>query len=140
MIVRASPPEHYAWLIQRTSLAPTAGFRAIEAVDTEGNIRGMVGFDFWMPNSCQVHMAVDAPIAWRRLVYAAAEYIFEEAGKSVMLGLTRATNTPALRVIKAFGFKEVARVREGFGPGEDLVISELRKELCRFPRRERKAA
>jgi len=122
-----------AWLAARTGAKFTPEARGIKAVGDGGDIRGMVAFDGWTPNSCYLHMAVDSAIAWRELVPAAAHYVFQQVGLGLMLGLTRGSNARALRFIRAIGFREVHRIRDGFAPGEDLVVSELRKEDARIP-------
>lgn len=139
MIVRPAPIAHFEWLVERTGCAPTDDFRAIEAVDSTGRIRGMVGFDLWTKNSCQAHMATDTPMAWRHLARAAAEYVFGRAGMGMVLGMVSGRNEMSLRTAKRLGFREAHVIREGCASGVDLVLLELRREDCRWLD-ERKAA
>jgi hypothetical protein len=98
----------------------------VEVVDAQGAIRGMVVFDNWTANAAQAHMAVDTPIAWRRLLPAALGYVF--ASRGVLLGVTPAKREAALRFLQHAGFREVLRVKDGCEEGEDLVFTELRRE------------
>lgn len=130
-IVRAAPPAHYAWLVEKTGCVLTSDFRAIEAVDSAGAIRGMVGYCNWAKNSVVVHIALGAG-AGRALLKPGFSYPFEEADRRVLIGFVSAGNQMALRLDKHLGFREVARIREGHSDGKDLVILELRREDCRF--------
>lgn len=132
MRVQVAPPEHFPWLLERTGLWPSPGLRALEAVDELGQVRGMVGYDTWMRSTCFMHVAIEQPIAIRCLLRPAFSSLFEDAGYSVAMGLTRASNAPALRLARHLGFREAYRIRDGWQPGEDLIISELRKEDCRW--------
>lgn len=138
MIVRAAPSDHFPWLVSRVGCAITPAFRAIEAVDVRGNIRGMVGFDLWTANSVQAHMAVDTPIAWRSLLRPAFRYPFLEGGRGLILGIISAANAKSLAMARGLGFHETHRIRDGQSVGVDLVVMEMRREHCRWI--ERRAA
>lgn len=140
MRVQVAPPGDLQWLVERTGMWPSAAFRALEAVDESGRIRGMVGYDTWMKSTCFMHVALDSPMAVRCLVRPAFTSLFEDAGYEVAMGLTRASNIAALTLARHLGFREVYRIRDGWQPGEDLVVSEMRKVACRWLARERKAA
>lgn len=123
------------WIIDATSCVLTPGARGIKAVDDSGAIRGMVAYDWWTPNSVCAHMAVDTPIAWRSLIPACFEYPFLECGREVMLALIPASNTKSWGLAGRFGFRIVHSVRDGWAKGDDLHFLELRREDCRFLRR-----
>lgn len=129
-MVRAS--RSFGWLHERTGCAMSADFRAVEAVDARGHIRGMVGFDAWTPASCQAHMAADTPIAWRYLLPAACEYAFVEAGKDVVLGIIPGHNARSLALAKHMGFSEVCRLADAWSAGIPLVVHEMRRTDCRW--------
>lgn len=132
MRVQAAVGSHFDWLIQRTNLVPTARFRAIEAVDSNGDIRGMIGFDCWTANSCEAHMAVDSPIVWRSLLYPAFQYPFEQMGRGVILAIIPANNKKSIRMATHLGFTETHRVRDGYDVGVDVILHEMRREECRW--------
>jgi L-amino acid N-acyltransferase YncA len=138
--VLAADRSEVGWLVERTGFAPTAGVRAIKAMDAEGVIKGMVAFDCWTENAVQAHMAVDTPIAWRSLLRPAFAYPFEQCGKGIILAAIPAGNARSVRLAKHFGFREMHRVRDGWAAGDDLLLLELRREGCRWLSKERKAA
>lgn len=140
MLVRAAPKEHFEWLVERTSCAITDGFRAIEAVDAAGAVRGMVGFDSWMPNSCMMHIALDTPIAFRALLRPAFEYVFEETGRGIALGIIPTCNAKSLKLARHAGFSETHRIHNGWSDGVHVMLLEMRREHCRWLRRRQKEA
>jgi hypothetical protein len=135
-----APEEHYGWLVVRSGCVLTADFRALEVVDEHGAVRGMVGYDSWCPNSVQVHMAVDKPMAWKYLVPAIFEFPFLECNRGIAVGVIPAHKAMALKTVRTMGFREVARIQDGFKPGEDLVIHQLRREECKYLHGWRRAA
>lgn len=140
MKVQAAPPEHLAWFTQRTGYPTGPSFRAIEVVDGSGMVAGMVGFDNWCPNSAQIHVAIDRPALCRRLIRAAFEFPFVQAGRGVLVALIAAINEKSMDLAQRFGFRIAYRVLDGWAPGVDLVVMELRKENCRWIRPQTKAA
>lgn len=125
---------HFGWIQSRTQCALSPTFRAIEAVDDEGNIRGMVGFDGWTQNAAQMHVAIESPGALRALLKPSFSYLFGEAGRSIALGLVPSHNETALRFDKHIGFRETYRVKDGWAPGDDMVLLEMRRDECRWLR------
>lgn len=132
MRVRAAHPSHFEWLRQHTGCLVTPDFRAVEAVDEDGRIKGMVGYCNWTPNSVQAHVAVDSPGSCRRLLVSAFAYPFIECNRGVMIGLISARNGRSARLATSLGFREVYRIRDGLAVGVDQILMELRREECRF--------
>lgn len=118
----------------------TAQARTIQATDAKGRIRGVVAYDMWTPNACQAHMAADSAIAWRSLLGPAFSYPFEEAGRRLLLGIIPAHNARSVALVRRFGFREAYRVKDGWGPGDDLLVFEMRREECRWLSPARRAA
>jgi RimJ/RimL family protein N-acetyltransferase len=123
----AATTEEIDWLRERTGALLASDPRAIKAVDAMGRIRGMVAYENWTPNSVQAHMAVDTPVAWRSLLPAVFEYPFEECGLGVLFGVIPAGNHRSCAMVRRLGFRETYRIRDGWGPGEDLIIFEMRR-------------
>jgi hypothetical protein len=134
MLVRAAPPEHYGWLEERASCLVSSSFRAIEAVDDEGRIHGMVGYDCWTPNSVALSIALEHPAALRALLIPGFKYPFVQEGRGIALATVVATNSRSVRLMGRLGFREVHRLRDGWEPGVDLIVYEMRKERCRWLR------
>lgn len=129
--VRAAPPEHYRWIAERAHLIIGDSFRAIEALDGD-RIVGMVGYDGWTPNSCCMHVAIEEPIAIRRMIKSAFGIPFVELGKGVVLGSVLSTNKKALELDLHLGFKKLCFIRDGWAKGVGMHILEMRRENCRW--------
>lgn len=142
MIVRAAPDTHLPWLAKRAQLVVSPTLRAIEATDeASGRILGMVGYDSWLPNACSMHVALEEPIAARRLLGPAFGIPFIEMDLGLVLAWILSTNPRSLAFTRHLGFRETYRVADGWQPGIDLVLFEMRREQCRWiPRHERVAA
>jgi hypothetical protein len=140
MIVRAAPPEHYGWIAQRAQLVPGPSFRAIEAVDEQGRIHGMVGYDGWTENMVCVHIALDHPGALRHLIKPGFGIPFLELGRGVLVAQVLSTNERSLRLMTRLGFTYLSRVRDGWAKGVDVCLFEMRREDCRFIEKEERWA
>lgn len=140
MIVRAAHPSHFGWVLERVGYAPTAAFRAIEAIDASGRIHGMVGYDMWSENAVWMHVALENPAALRALLRPAFAYPFVEAGRDIALASVRESNVRSRALVERVGFREVWRCRDAVRPGEDGLVYELRRAECRWIAAERKAA
>ena len=132
MIIQAAPKEHFGWICERAGVQLTPRARAIEAVDASGRVRGMVAYDNFTENACEAHMAVASPIIWRSLLKPVFSYPFRELGLGLLLGIVPAHNPKSLAMVKALGFRETYRIRDGYAEGDDLVIHEMRPDECRW--------
>jgi hypothetical protein len=128
-----------AWMGARSSWVPTHAARGIVQEDADG-IGAMVVYDEWTPNAARIHVAIDKPMTCREFVHAAFEYPFLETGRGVLLATIPADNDACLRLVRRLGFYEAFHIEDGWAPGVDLVAFELRKENCRWIRRERLVA
>ena len=133
-----APPEHYPWIAERAGIVCGPQFKAIEALNENGQIVGMVGFDGWTPNSVCMHVAIDDPLAVRCLLKPAFGIVF--TARNIAIGQVISTNQAALDFDKHLGFKEVARIRDGWKPGVDVVLLEMRRADCRWISAEMKEA
>lgn len=134
MRVQAAPPLHFAWMTSRSGYCPAWDFRAIEAIDEHGRILGMVGFDRWLGNAVEMHVALDSIAAARALRTPAFDYAFRQGGKGIAIGVVPGHNKKALLLAERLGFRETHRIRDGWAEGDDVVLLELRREDCRFLR------
>lgn len=137
MLVRASTFWELPWLIDRTGYDPAPGFRGLVAVGEDSRIRGFIGFDRWTPASACMHVAVDSPGSCRGLLRAAFGYLFEETGRALARAEVRAGNAASLEATRRVGFREVFRTPGGWAAGEDLVHFEMRRDECRWLKKER---
>lgn len=126
---RAMVPSDYEEFTSATSYYPGPQFGGIVAWCWDGRknvIMGMVGLDGWTPTSVMAHWCIRHPRCimplWRELLGYLAGH-----GKRKIIGSTPGNNVRALRMIFGrLGFKEVARIKDAWDDGVDIVISEYR--------------
>lgn len=107
----------------------TRGFVAYRGLD----IKAVVVFDGWTPNSCQVHIAIDDPFVLRHgLLEECCDFVFDYADREVMIAKIPAMNKESLRFAEHVGFKEVCRIENGYQKDVDLVWLVMRKHECRW--------
>jgi hypothetical protein len=138
--VHGAPPNHLGWLVERVHYAPTIHLKAFEAVDKDGQIVGMIGFDNWMPNSVEMHLAIEKPMSIRLLAPPAFRFAFEIAQREYIIALAPASRSKVLEWGIRIGFKEIHRLKDGCAKGDDLVYAVLHRDDCTWFRANRKAA
>ena len=124
---RAMVPSDYEEFTRATSYYPGPQFGGIVAWSWDGQrnvIMGMVGLDSWTPTSVMAHWFIKHPRCltplWNELVRYLAGH-----GKKKIIGSTPGDNERALRMIFGkLGWQEVARVKDAWADGIDIVISE----------------
>ena len=131
IVIPASPPL-FPWLTSRAQVNASPEMKAIAVIDATGKIHGMAGFDGWTPNSVVVTLALDTPVAFKRLIWALFHFAFVQARRGVLLATVKGSNARSIKLCKHVGMREVYRVRDGITVGEDLVIFEMRREECRW--------
>lgn len=120
------------WIDKHVQCIPMADTRGIMA-ERDGEIVGAIILDTWGHTSVQVHLAATTPMVWRHGLHIEGfNYVFNETDRSIVLGLTPASNTRALKLNKHLGFKQVYRIKDGFKLGDDLILSRIDKDECRF--------
>jgi hypothetical protein len=132
MKVQVAPPEHHGWFVSRTGYAIALDFKAIEAVDSDGVVRAMVGWDHLTPSAAQIHFALDYPTAGRHLIRPAFEIPFTQGARQLLFGVVADSGGRQLSVALGLGFRETHRIVDGWRPGEDLVIVEMKRSECRW--------
>lgn len=133
MRVREATAQERALLSYELGLRLTQDARGLVAM--HGHlVRGGVLYDGWTENSVVCHMATASPMAWRHLLPEAFRYPFLKAGRGVLLGHVRASNTASVRLTLHLGFTLACRVRDGAAVGDDLLLFTLRREDCRWLR------
>ena len=128
--------EEWDWIAARAECVYCADSKGMVAYE-DGKLVGAVAFDHWSHNSVHIHIAVDNMLifkhGWPEAVF---DYIFNQCDKGIILGITPACNERSVRFIKHIGFVEVFRLKDGFEEGIDFVVTEYRKENCKYIRKE----
>jgi len=128
--------EEWDWISARAECVYCADSKGIVAY-SDGKLVGAVAFDHWANNSVHIHIAVDNMLIFKHgFREAVFGYIFNECDKGVIIGITPACNERSIRFIKHIGFVEVFRLKDGFEEGIDFVVTEYRKENCKYIRNE----
>ena len=128
--------EEWEWIHARAECVLAADTKGVVAYK-DGKIVAIVALDSWAHNSVHIHLAIEDPHVLRHgLREEVFNYIFNDCDKGVIIGVTPASNVKALRFNKHIGFEEVFRLKDGFEVGIDFVVTEYRKENCKFIRKE----
>lgn len=105
--------------------------RAILAKD-EDNILAAAAFERWTNSAATAHIWIgDArALMGGKFLRAVCEYVFGYAGKKVLMGETPASNPASIKLQHSIGFKEIARIPDGWDMGVDMVVSQMRADAC----------
>tara|TARA_R110000787_G_scaffold151480_4_gene265308 strand:- start:1584 stop:2027 length:444 start_codon:yes stop_codon:yes gene_type:complete len=114
---------------------PTLGTdtKGIVALDDGGELVAACVFDTWAFNSCQIHIYIANPFVLKHgFAEEVFDYAFNTCGKGMVIGVTAADNAKALKFIKNIGLQEIFRISDGYKVGVDFVITQLRREDCKW--------
>lgn len=101
--------------------------------ERNGEALAICVFDSWTWNSCMIHIWIGNPFVLKNgFAEEVFNYVFGMCDRNLIVGATPSDNKKALKFIKHIGFKELTRIKDGDRVGVDLVITEMRKESCRY--------
>lgn len=127
---RAMTPLDYEEFTRATSYYPGPQFGGVVAWSDAG-VMGMVGIDGWTPTSVMMHWFIKHPRCIMPLWSEVTGYLAQH-GKRKIIGSTPSDNVRALRMIfNKLGFVEVARIKDAWAEGVDIVISEYEIKAAR---------
>lgn len=108
-------------------------YEAIGLEDGGQLVAGAI-FDQQSQTNICVHIAADPGSRWLTtdFVRAVFAYVFGQLQLERVTALTSADNVASLKLQRALGFKEEGRMRNGAGPGKDLIISGMLRRECRY--------
>lgn len=111
------------------SYAPSRDAKGV-AFKSGEELLAMALYDHWAWNSVQVHLYSSGPRylfdkGFRNAVF---EYPFVQGQRGVLITVTPEDATASLAISRAFGFKEIFRIRDGWKVGISMVVKEFRKE------------
>lgn len=133
MILAATPEDIMAFGV-RIQYRPTMGARGVKLV-LDGMIRAMVAYDSWTPASVQMHVFVEHPrYMSRAFIRECLSYPFVQCDRELVVGVTPGDNDAALSFNRRIGFVEKYRIVDGWSPGVDLVLQEMRRGDCKWLR------
>lgn len=122
--------KEWDWISKRACPAQIEDSQGLVAYDNiTGIICGVVIMDSWTKSGCQVHIAIDNPMCIRAgLLNEVATHIHVVCGRRYVFGTVPANNKKAYNFDLKIGFKEVARVPDGYAEGVDYIIMRMSKE------------
>lgn len=137
MIVAANTPytlDVAKEILQREiGVKPTQDLRAIFWVSTKHKIEWVVAYDGFIGKVCQMHVVnLGGKMTPKKLLWAAFDYPFNQAGMSAVLGVVNSKNTDAMRYDMKLGFKEINRIEGAHDDGGDVVLFRMDKADCKW--------
>lgn len=118
----------FTWLSSRVPLSWSNDFRAIGWVE-DGAIKAVAGYNGFHGQCCQMHIAGEGRRWMRRAhLWSSFDYPFNQLGLEWMIGVVGESNKAALKMDYNLGFREFARIPDGFAAGEDLILMRLHKD------------
>lgn len=134
-MIRAATREEILWVTSKLPIPPTSNSKGVlNYVDEE--IGAAVIYDGWTPNSVQVHVysAKPARLFSHEFIHEIFWYPFVQCNRELLYSVTPADAEASLGVSKALGFRETYRMKDGWEPGVDLVLKEMRRDDCKYLR------
>ena len=95
----------------------------------------------WTETSVQAHQAILDPLVLKHGFFEEVlKYIFDEAGRELIIGLTPADNAKAVKLNRHYGFKEHSRIPNAVRLGVDMIIFTMHRDECSYYEGNRHAA
>lgn len=121
--------EEWKWLDKRASPTRDEFSQGIVAYDDKGKICAAFLACGFSHDGCEVHLAIDNPMAIRRgFLHECLGYIFNTRSRKRAFGLVPSDNAKALKFNRHIGFSEVARIPDGYATGVDYVVMRMEAE------------
>lgn len=126
----------------KIGVQPSADLQALFWANPKSNeIEWCIGYTSFLGKTCQIHVVnFDKKYTPRRLLWAAFDYPFRQAGVETLIGIVNSNNQLAMKYDQNLGFKEVYRFKGMHDDGGDIVVFEMKKQDCRFLKEYRDAA
>jgi hypothetical protein len=127
-----NPFRHLEYARKQLDIPISTFTRGIVAIGGNGLPCGIVLLDNWTATSVSGHIAVENPMALRKLHTETFKYVFLELGKLMFLGITPSNNEKAIKLHTHFGFTEVARIKDAYDIGVDQIVFQMLKKDCKY--------
>ncbi len=101
--------------------------------EDEHGLMAAVILQSWTPNMCSLHAWIPRPIALRHgFIEEVFGYVFNTCGLGLVLAAVPANNRKAQRFNRHVGFEHTATITDGYKPGVDMQVWQMRREDCRW--------
>ena len=121
-------------LLKEIGVQPSADLQALFWCSPKTNeIEWCIGYTSFLGKTCQIHVVnFNKKYTPRKLLWAAFDYPFNQAGIETLIGIVNSKNELAMKYDQNLGFKEVYRFEGVHDEGGDVVVFEMKKQNCRF--------
>lgn len=127
-MISAATADELDVFCEKLSIAHGPDMRGMK-LTTDKGIEAMVAFDYWTPNSVQIHVWSGGHFT-RRFLYEIFKYLFVTNDKGIVICVIPCDNTASLDFSRRVGFRKIYEIPDGWAPGTSMVIQELRKHEC----------
>jgi len=100
--------------------------------EKNGELIAVVGYNNFLPKSCQIHVA-STDVYWlnKNLLFAIFDYPFNKIGVEVILAPICKDNVKSLNLCRKLGFKIVGDIPYGH-PNGDLIVVAMKRNQCKW--------
>jgi len=100
--------------------------------EKDGKLIAVVGYNSFLPNSCQIHVA-STDVYWlnKELLFAIFDYPFNKLKVKVIIAPICKDNHKSLNLCRKLGFEQVADIPYGHPEG-DLVVVAMKRNQCKW--------
>ena len=120
-------------LLREIGVRATQDMQAMFWVDKDSKIEWVVAYDGFIGKLCQMHVVnLVGKMVPKKLLWAAFDYPFNQAGMEVILGVVNSHNSEAMEFDTKLGFKEMNRIKGAHDDGGDVVLFRMDKAECKW--------
>ena len=121
-------PEEWQWIQEQAKVIACQDSQGIVAYEN-GRIAACCVADSFTVDACSVHFAILKPLVIKHgFLHEIARHLFITCNRKRIFGLVPSDNVKALKLDTHIGFREVARVPDGYAEGIDYVVLRMDRE------------
>ena len=100
--------------------------------EKDGKLIAVVGYNSFLPNSCQMHIA-STDVLWptKDFLFAVFDYPFNKLKVKVIIAPICKGNVKPLNMCRKLGFEQVADIPYGH-PDGDLIVVTMKRNQCKW--------
>ena len=100
--------------------------------EKDGKLIAVVGYNSFLPNSCQMHIA-STDVLWptKDFLFAVFDYPFNKLKVKVIIAPICKDNVKSLNLCRKLGFEQVADIPYGH-PNGDLIVVTMKRNQCKW--------
>ena len=100
--------------------------------EKDGKLIAVVGYNSFLPNSCQMHIA-STDVLWptKDFLFAVFDYPFNKLKVKVIIAPICKGNVKPFNMCRKLGFEQVADIPYGH-PDGDLIVVTMKRNQCKW--------